>query len=176
MTRYKLHASLGGGELESVSDGVSRVEFHLPGMVGNAWLPRSVLTEIKPKRPEPPRLAVVFGVDGRVFQRRPGAGDCRWAEVGNLQRWTWEALCEDYEERDLLRMVAVEPTGLPWQHISHSGYTTTVEALPDGTAPGVVVELECGDIVTRRYNVNDARELARAIMTAADEVEGADQS
>lgn len=116
MSTYKLAAALGGGTLESVDTShETEVGFLFAGVDETVYLPRKLLTLVKPPLPpEPPPGSVVQTEAGSVFRRGrdsyPGARS--WVGVGGVGHYTWAELCGETWVAPRL-MVAQGPKELP---------------------------------------------------------------
>jgi hypothetical protein len=178
MTRYRLPDELGGGEYEALTDFRSKAgdgwrhRFNVPG-VGLVDVPTECLIEVRPPLPpEPPVGAVVlFGGEAvQRFEDNELADDAsaHWASVGTTDRWTWARLVEI--GGTLVHLAsAPEPVALPW-----SCYDAEVSQTHDeveGPGRHVYVSTKPARYGYAHLKPAEAREMARALWTAADAVE-----
>lgn len=124
--RYRLHSALGGGEYDDAGDRtIGTVGFQFDGIEGLVYLPRKVLTEVKPPLPpEPPVGSVVLvgadpahdarsGLVSGLVSRRYGAG---WSTPGDDsgEFATWTEVCDGGPPVLLVPDPLAEAPELPW--------------------------------------------------------------
>ena len=173
--RYRLPEVLGGGEYEGRPGALlmaDHIALNIPGAGGKAasvYVYRGFLTEIEEPLPEePPPLAVVLDKDGKAWQHTGGyrgPWECTHDDGGE----DWGDLNRDYGP--LTRLVpdpSAEPVELPWSKHLHESVVNVVT----GDFGEVLVEtISGGRAMLLPLNPPEARDMARALMTAADAAE-----
>jgi hypothetical protein len=179
MTRYRFHDSLGGGEHEATTDHtIGTVGFKFPGIEEIVYIPRRVLTEVKPPLPPEPEgyttvLAMIEGVEAAC--RR--LGNWWWTASADSNPRSWEQLCEHSEpvllvpekpaekpvELPLIRATNTEPYQRRIVRVDRRGGHVGLEITAEGRLPN-----------TYRASLKPyvATEVARALDAAAKEAEG----
>lgn len=170
--RYRLPDALGGGECVYHADGIDndRIVVELvdtvPGL--RLELELSVLTEVKPPLPpEPPQLVTVR-VGARAFVRDDLVLS-RASWVGPDGRHTWSELCDLAQQKTgfppVLLVPVPEPVELPWSTPFLLGATGVRVFIGDSSIRVEVLGKHIG------ITTAEAREMARALWTAADAAE-----
>lgn len=159
--RVRLPEELCGATYDAVTVGdVAHVD--VPG-VGRVVLPVASLTEVKPELPpEPPVDSVVRvgGWGGWVLDRHE---EGKWYTTGDEFPWSWEKVCA--KGTPVLLVEPPEPVTLPW-----TSNGVQVQQTTDDGRPGmnVFVSTKTASYGYAHLKPADAREMARALWTAAD--------
>lgn len=182
---YKLTEALGGGECEIAEQQVptgawpNHVVVKVPDEQVGAWyvlVPRDALTEVKP--PEPTELGwylATIGETTQIVRKVEAEGWSVGSNGGFLS--TWKTLNEDFPGITMVRLIpAPEPVTLPWKGADHDGRSIDVQRTEghlEERHPGL------GVFVATSFHggfirPDQAREMARALWTAADEAEATD--
>lgn len=187
MTTYRLPEALGGGEVEveivpdpsvtrRTDNGFLRVLIKTDEESFPIALPFSVLTEVeRPLPPEPPPGSVVLvGADaddplsGYVYRHYHGA----WAVPGEEDFTTWAGVCKLGIPVRLVPDPFAEPVELPWRANGRgTGLSASIEVGNGAMAGAVYVRLVTPNAGPIQVGI-PAREMARALWTAAGRAEG----
>lgn len=165
--RYRLPAFLGLIEMDGVLDTEGNVAFAIPGG-GTFWVERRLLDVVKPTLPEEPPVGTVVLVEAPaaiplVFFRYPDG----WAEPAQSTYYDWGKVNSYGTPVRYVPDPFAEPVELPWSsHLDHSAINVVKD---DGR---VLLEVVSGGrAMLRIMPPSVARELVRALMTAADAAE-----
>ncbi len=173
---YQFPDGLGGGVHQALTEYSSkagddwRLRFVLPN-IGLVDVPASALVEVPPPLPPEPPVESVVLVGGEAAQRfedNPNYPGTPWAGVGSGQRYSWAQLCTlggwhgDPVVAPVLLVPAPEPVELPWTTRDTDDYNVEVDAS----------DKQVYVTASAAYMTPDqAREMARALWTAADAAE-----
>lgn len=173
MSRYKMPEVLGGGEFEEHPRGTptaaeapsGTVAFLINGCL--VCVAAGLLTAVKPPLPEEPPVGsfVLVTVQSKVLHRRNDAGIDWWDYLGKC--WlTWAQVCELGTP---VRLVpAPEPVELPWAY--HRDSKSIVIVRLGSINSSCPVRIDTRDDY-EYVSADAAREMARALNTAADKAE-----
>lgn len=154
------------------------VAFDLPGMEERLWLPVACLTKITPPLPEEPPVGAVVRADFAapdvarqlwVFEHAASPNGNSWYGAGRDEAFSWADICALGNPQ--LLAPAPEPVALPWEFTDADAITGRVTASPwvGGNRYDVLASIRGGDILG--MNATQAREMARALWTAADKAD-----
>lgn len=174
-TRYRLPEILGGAECvfhsKGYQDGCWIVELvdTVPGM--RLELESTALVAVAPPLPpQPPLWATVVVGEHQIFQHQPRGSVSGYSVPGHPEDYTWAEVCSGGTPVPLVP--APEPVELPWSAPYRDGVigieVFIKDAAPDcegGTARVGVLGKDIG------ITWAEAREMARALWTAADAAE-----
>lgn len=178
MTTYKMPQVLGGGEVEATEEwggcAGGRPEYQIGGITV-LMPPGMPLEAVKPPLPaEPPVGGVVradfkaqdmLDIESWVFEHGeiPAPNGNSWCGAGRDEAFSWAQICELGTP---VRLVpAPEPVNLPWECRDDANNGVLVEE-SDVRRGQIYVDAENAHILPA-----DAREMARALNTAADQAE-----
>lgn len=163
MTTYRLPDVLGGGEV--TPDGTFASGWpvvNVPGL-GKIALHRDHLIEVKPPQPEPGYYLATDDSDGAIVVAERDGED--WYLTGQIGSVPWGAVWDNYSTFTRL-IPAPEPVELPWKGQSLYGAGLTIR-LGEADPVNIIVS---GNILAAMEPAV-AREMARALNTAADKAE-----
>jgi hypothetical protein len=127
--RYKLPEALGGGEFDDAGDWtIGTVAFRFDGIEGLVYLPRALLTEVRPPLPEEPPVGTVVRAllpdedEQWVFERLGRRTDGKdWGAAGRDEAFAWADLNVRATPVVLVPDPFAEPVALPWsKHLDQS--------------------------------------------------------
>jgi hypothetical protein len=174
VTTYLLPSALGGTKRkahhERSQPGAPAAGFYIDGEV--VWIPLTLLTEVAQPLPEEPPDDSIVRVGDEVYWRQAGPfhdESLRWLEFGPDAAWrSWAEVCARGTPVRLVPDLA-EPVEIPWHGEESDNAAITVDRYDEGN-----VSILLHGRATAWVPLDTAREMARALLTAAARQSNAD--